>query len=149
MLKKKPTSPPRSTSLHISAINLLEHLQYTQRALVGNAVMQRLRCAAKDHQPILAQSCEMLRQRRLAQFDHADQLADRHLAAHREKAENQQPLLVSEQFQELSGLASLLRQFLQRESIGRTHLREWHPFRNCNGSHILTSTAHRLMSHDT
>src|SRR5882672_6044067 len=61
--------------LQIATINLLEHLQHLQCALVCNAIMQCLRGPPECDQAIGAQFAQMLRQRRLAQFHDANKLS--------------------------------------------------------------------------
>src|SRR6185436_8077265 len=71
----------------------------------------------KFHLAIGAQFRQMLRQRRLAQLHDADKFSHRHLAAHSQKAKDQQALFVGEHFQELRGVAGLLRKLIERHCI--------------------------------
>ena len=101
--------------------------------------MQCLRGPTECDQAIGAQFAQMLRQRRLAQFHDANQFSHRHLATRGQKAKNQQPLFIAEQFQQLCGLAGLLRQLLQISGIADADS-GGHSFRCCcNGSHGFLS----------
>ena len=90
---------------------------------IGDAVPEGLAVAAKGHDVLVAHLCQMLRQRRLAEADRADQRADGHFAGFHQFAEDHQPPLVAERAQEICDLQRVGREVLNVGRLGLWHRR--------------------------
>lgn len=86
----------------------MQGFKYAFGAFVGDAVVQRLRVAAKGNQPLLAQLREMLREGRLADFDAIDQLAHRKLLGLQQVTQDEQSRAVGDRTQEVGCLPGIL-----------------------------------------